>query len=297
MKILMTGGSGFIGQQFIATYTQHSYTVLSRDAQKARGILPQKNVAIIESLAELEDFDSFDVIINLAGEPIVDKRWSDSQKQRIQNSRWDITREIVQRIKDSENPPAVFLSGSAIGVYGDQGSKRITEASGTKGTAFSSQLCVEWEAIASEVKDKTRLILLRTGIVLHPDFGALNKMLLPFKLGLGGMVGDGSHFFSWIHWYDMVQGMGFLLNNADCHGPYNMTAPHPATNAEFTKALGKVLSRPTFCRVPPFVLKAMLGEASELLLDSQCVLPMALQGAGYEFTYHVSETALENLLE
>ncbi|NNJ71843.1 MAG: TIGR01777 family protein [Enterobacterales bacterium] len=297
MKILMTGGTGFIGQQFISTFTEHKYTVLSRNARRARITLPHTNVEIIEALDEIKDFDSFDAIINLAGEPIIDKRWTDSQKKRIEDSRWQITRDIVQRIQNSDNPPKIFLSGSAIGFYGNQGSSRISEASETQGEAFSTKLCVEWENIASQVADKTRLVLLRTGIVLHPDFGALNKMILPFKLGLGGNVSNGEHYFSWIHWQDMIHAMHFLLINDDCQGAYNMTAPQPCTNADFTTALGKVLHRPTLFTVPAFGLKLLLGEGAELLLDSQRVLPMALQGAGFEFTYHEAETALENLLD
>ena len=296
MNILMTGGTGFIGRQFISTFSDYNYTVLSRNRHKAQSVLPQSNVTIIESLTELSDLEGFDAIINLAGEPIIDKRWSDSQKQRIQNSRWQITEQLVELINESEKPPTVFLSGSAIGYYGEQGSTRITEASEVKGQAFSSELCVKWEEIAQQAAEKTRLVLLRTGIVLHPEFGALNKMLLPFKMGLGGRVSDGQHYFSWIHWQDMVQAMYFLLTNEDCQGAYNMTAPTPSTNEEFTKALGDVLHRPTIFTVPGFMLKIMLGEASELLLDSQRVLPMALQGAGFEFTYHEAQTALENLL-
>jgi uncharacterized protein (TIGR01777 family) len=297
MNILITGGTGFIGQQFIKRFPDYDYTVLTRNPHRARSILGAVTaLKLISSLDELSNLDDFNAVINLAGEPIVDKRWTDRQKAVIQASRWDTTRKLVALFNASSTPPAVLLSGSAIGIYGDHGAEEIDETTRVSQPDFSSELCQQWEQIAGEVAQKTRLVYLRTGIVLHPQFGALQRMILPFKLGLGGPIADGRHYFSWIHWQDMVDAMHYLLTHEQASGPFNMTAPVPVTNRTFTSALGKAVHRPTIFCVPGFALKTLMGESAELLLGSQRVIPKALVDAGYNFKYTNVQLALENLV-
>ncbi|WP_018983843.1 TIGR01777 family oxidoreductase [Salinimonas chungwhensis] len=293
MRILITGGTGFIGRHLIdALHLTHDITVLTRDKSKAGSALPQ-NITLINALTEISDFSALDAIINLAGEPIADSRWDAKQKRRICESRWEITRELVDRINATENPPATFLSGSAIGFYGRQGDKTVTEAQHHVHDEFTHELCKKWEEIALEAADVTRVCLLRTGVVLAKGEGALDKMALPFKLGLGGKMGNGKQYMSWIHIRDMVQAIIFLLKNADCNGPFNMTAPHPVTNKTFTSTLADVLNRPAIFTVPAFALKAAMGEAAEMLLTGQKVIPEKLQEAGFTFEYPLLESALK----
>lgn len=293
MKILMTGGTGFVGSAFIKRYgDQHEITVVSRHPKQAKKTLGP-TVSVLPSLAELEHLNAFDAVINLAGEPIADKRWTDAQKERIEQSRWHITETLVGLCAASDHPPHTFLSGSAIGYYGRQGATPVTEDDNTPHDEFSHQLCKRWEAIAQEAaSEQTRVCLLRTGVVLAGHGGALKKMLPPFRLGLGGPIGDGQQMMSWIHLDDMVAGIQFLLEHDQCQGPYNFTAPHPASNEAFSKTLGKVLHRPAFFRVPAFVLRTALGEMSDLLLTGQAVLPQRLEQAGFVFEYPQLEQAL-----
>ena len=297
MNILITGGTGFIGQLFIKTFTDYQYTVLTRNITKAEKIFSaDTTVGFITDLNQLKNLDDFDAVINLAGEPIADKRWTDQQKLRIQSSRWKITEQLVALFESSSSPPTTFISGSAIGFYGNHNALEITELSQTEHPDFSSKLCQTWEEKASTVSSNTRVVLLRTGIVLHPKFGALSKMLMPFKLGLGGRLGDGSQYFSWIHWQDMVSAIHFLLIDETLSGVFNMTAPNPVTNVQFSKSLGKALARPAFMPMPEWVLKLLMGESSELLLISQRVQPQSLLEAGYQFRYTELDATLAHLI-
>jgi len=294
MKIFMTGATGLIGRHFISRYPEHDYTILVRSQKRAAALL-SVSVRMIENLSELDSLDGFDAVINLAGEPIVGKRWGARQKQEICHSRWDITRQLADLIAASEVPPGVFLSGSAIGYYGEHGDVSIDE--GTKpGDGFPSQVCSTWESVAHAADGATRLILLRTGIVLSPEGGALQKMLLPFRMGLGGPIADGRQYMSWIHIEDMVQAMAYLLEHAECRGAFNMTALEPVTNRGFIQALGRVLRRPTWFAVPRAVLSVSMGEAACLLLESQKVLPKRLTECGYVFSHPQLQGALSNLL-
>ncbi|RDV24274.1 TIGR01777 family protein [Alteromonas aestuariivivens] len=292
MNILMTGATGLIGRHFIARFaSQYRFTVLSRNPERARQLL--SNVNTIGSLGELNDLSDFDAVINLAGEPIADKRWTSRQKQRICESRWSVTEELATAIRASEKPPSVFISGSAIGFYGRQGPAPVTESRHQVHDEFTHQVCRKWEELALTAQSaETRVCLLRTGIVLAKDGGALEKMAVPFHFGLGGKLGSGEQVMSWIHIDDMVEAMQFLLTHPQCQGPYNLTAPHPVSNREFTKSLGSALHRPTFFTVPETVLKLALGETSELLLSGQSVLPDRLQKAGFVFRYERLPSAL-----
>lgn len=296
MKILITGGTGTIGRRLIErTAQQHNFTVLTRDKNKAAQLLPN-TVTLITSLSQIDDFSQFEAVINLAGEPIADKRWTDEQRQRICNSRWDITRRLTTRISECDNPPKVFLSGSAIGYYGRQGQSIVTENEHQVNEEFTNTVCRKWEKLALEANKVTRVCVLRTGVVLAKGEGALGKMTLPFKLGLGGKMSDGKQYFSWIHVDDMINGILFLLENESCEGPFNMTAPEPVTNKTFTQTLAAVLHRPAFFTVPGFVLKAAMGDAADMLLTGQNVLPAKLTEAGFCFDYPQLRQALEKEL-
>ncbi len=296
MHILITGGTGLIGRHLIRTIKdKHTITVLTRNPDKASEILPD-SVSLTESLADFADFSQFDAVINLAGEPIADKRWTETQKQRICKSRWQLTQKLVEKIKASGAPPEIFISGSAVGYYGRQGKQTATEEQHHVHDEFTHTVCKQWECIAFKARsDITRVCTIRTGIVLAKDEGALGKMALPFKLGLGGKLGDGEQMMSWIHIEDEVAAIIFLLNNESCEGAYNLTAPNPVSNAEFSKQLAYALHRPNLFTVPAFVLKTVLGETSDLLLTGQRVLPARLASAGFNFNFPTLDVALNHL--
>lgn len=297
MKILITGGTGLIGSHLCqALREKHQLTVLTRNLADAQHKLGNQ-LNYLTSLDELADLNDYDAVINLAGEPIANKRWSPKQKDKICQSRWTITRQISQLIIGSSAPPAVFISGSAIGFYGSQQEQPLTEADDLLAhDEFSHQICMQWEAVAKLSQDHTRLCILRTGIVLSPAGGALKKMLPPFRVGAGGVIGDGKQFMSWIHLKDMIRGIEWLLHNEAAQGTYNFTAPHPVSNRTFTAVLAKVLNRPTLLPMPAFALKLGFGEMSTLLLEGQKVIPERLQQQGFEFIYPDLQPALKNLL-
>lgn len=295
MKIFVTGGTGLIGSNFIKRYPQYNYTVLTRSERKARKTLGE-SVELLGSLDRVEHLNDYDAVINLAGEPIVGKRWSEEQKKIICNSRWQTTQKLVDLIHASSNPPDVFLSGSAVGIYGDRGNEKISEDAIISANDFPSMLCEKWEAIALSAEPKTRVVLCRTGIVLDKNAGALEKMLLPFKMCLGGPFGDGKQYMPWIHINDMVRGIEFLLTHNQCKLAYNMAAPEPVTNNEFTRSLAQTLNRVAIFFIPELALKVMLGEASKLLLDSQRAVPIKLEGDNFHFDHAQLKTALAEIL-
>ena len=298
MHIFITGGTGLIGRHLIPALLRDAstkITVLTRDAIKAKASLPD-NVALVTSLDDPLDFDDVDAVINLAGEPIADKRWSETQKTRICESRWHITQQLTDKINAAKQPPATFISGSAIGYYGRQGNKLVTEAFTEVHHEFTHTVCEKWERIALQASQKTRICLLRTGVVLSGDGGALSKMRLPFSLGLGGRIGDGNQYMSWIHINDMVAAILFLLKHKNCEGAYNLTAPTPVTNSEFAKAYAASLGRPAIFPMPALALKLLMGEATDLLLTGQRVVPQKLQVAGFQFTYTDIRSAFAHLM-
>ncbi|GAB60155.1 TIGR01777 family oxidoreductase [Rheinheimera nanhaiensis] len=295
MNILLTGGTGLIGSALVTHWhNQHQLWVLSRDSHKAEKRLGNKAKVISELSAV--DFNQLDAVINLAGEPIADKRWTAQQKQRLCQSRWQLTEQLVQAINAADTPPSVLISGSAIGIYGRQDASLIHEDFSHYHCEFTHLLCQRWEQIALQAQsDKTRVCLLRTGIVLSAKGGALAKMLPAFKLGLGGRVGSGEQYMSWIHLSDMLRLIEFLLLHPTLTGPFNATAPAPVTNTEFSQTLAKVLHRPAIFPVPAFVLKLLLGEMADLLLTGQRVLPANLVKAGFEFKFATLAPALQDL--
>lgn len=295
MNILFTGGTGLIGQAFINKFRkEHSFTVVSRNTAKAAKILGN-DLSYAASIAEINDIGVFDAVINLAGEPIADKRWTDTQKKVICDSRWETTSQLAAKITSSNNPPKVFISGSAIGYYGDQGDFIVDEDTPPK-KEFTHELCSKWENIAETASsESTRLILLRTGVVLSPSGGALDKMAMPFKLGVGGTLGTGEQYLAWIHIDDMVDAIAYLLHSESSSGAFNLTAPNPVTNKVFSKQLASSLNRPCLFNVPSFVMKIAMGESSEMILKGQRVIPKKLSEAGYTFTFPTVDKALKNI--
>lgn len=296
MQILMTGGTGLIGSRLLSRFGEgDQITVLTRNLAEAQMALGRR-ARWLSSLKHLQNLDEYDAIINLAGESIADKRWSEEQKQRICQSRWQLTQKLVDLCQAGNHPPRVFLSGSAIGYYGRQGDAFISEYQQDFYDEFSHRLCKKWEEIALQVQsDATRVCLLRTGIVLSRRGGALVKMMPAFKFGLGGPMGNGQQYMSWIHISDMVAAILFLLEQPDCQGPYNLTAPNPVTNQQFSQALAEALQRPCLFRMPAFVVRTLFGEMSDLLLYGQRVLPKRLQEAGFHFQHQHLDEALKSL--
>ncbi|WP_395344246.1 TIGR01777 family oxidoreductase [Ningiella sp. W23] len=291
-SMLLTGGTGLIGRHLIKKLKdQYDITVVTRDPSRALRLLGNDIKAI--AMDDIDSLDSYDAIVNLAGEPIADKRWSDAQKERICQSRWQITERLVAMINQAQDKPDVFISGSAIGYYGRQDDTPITEDFKDFHEEFSRTVCAKWEDIANTASIRT--CVLRTGVVLSDDGGALSKMLMPFRLGLGGPIGDGKQFMSWIHIDDMVRGIQFLLENDQCSGPFNFTSPKPASNAFFAHKLCQRLDRPCIFTTPTFAVKALMGESSELVIYGQKVIPMRLENAGFNFSFPVLADALAAL--
>lgn len=297
MHVLITGATGLIGSALVKQLLafSHQVTALTRSPNIAREVLGDQ-VQLLDSLKSLTNLNEIDAVVNLAGEPIANRRWSKPQKNRIENSRWSTTETLVELIAKSSSPPSVLISGSAVGYYGKQRDNIVTEADEPSRQDFGHRLCAIWEDIALGAQSlNTRVCLLRTGIVLAPNGGALEKLLLPFKLGIGGPIGNGKHYMPWIHIDDMVAAILFLLDNAQCSGAYNLTAPSPVTNKTFSKALAKTLKRPAILPTPPIMLKILFGEMSEILLQGQNAIPDKLQQNGYKFKYDHIEKALHSL--
>ena len=295
MNILITGGTGFIGralcQQLLAN--GHQLVVLSRrPAQLSSPIIA------IDSLSKLPSDRPIDAVVNLAGEPIADKRWSQRQQQRIVNSRMHITQALINYFKSTTPKPQVFISGSAIGYYGIHGEQIISDELQDGDSSFSSQLCQQWEALAMEAQQLgIRTCLLRTGIVLGKHGGALQKMLLPFKLGLGGKIGSGQQWMPWIHLQDVIGIIEYCLQHNSVNGPINVTAPQPVTNQNFSRALGHALHRPAILPMPAFVIRLLFGQmGTELLLSGKKVLPAKILAEGYTFKYQNLEQALKQII-
>lgn len=296
MQILITGGTGLIGRHLIPRLLMlgHTVCVVTRTPEKARQTLDAR-VKIWPGLQNITSLDGIDAVINLAGEPIADKRWTEAQKQKLCDSRWTITQRLSELIQASDTPPAVLVSGSAIGYYGDLGEVVVTEEEPPH-NEFTHKLCARWEQIACTAQsDRTRVCLLRTGVVLAAKGGILGKMLPPFKLGLGGPIGNGRQYLAWIHIDDMVNGILWLLDH-DLRGPFNMVSPYPVHNEQFSHALGHALERPAILRVPATVIRLLMGESSVLVLGGQRALPKRLEAAGFTFRWYDLDDALGDIL-
>lgn len=295
MRILITGGTGFVGRRLVerALAANHEVMVISRDPERARRKLPD-SVRIGD---DATDFVSAapEAIVNLAGEPIADRRWSDPQKTRLVESRRHATRDVValcEQLAAQDRAPRVLVSGSAMGYYGDQGDRDVTEETPPH-DEFAHRLCAAWEKEALKAEAYgVRVACLRTGLVLDAGGGTLAKMMPAFKFGLGGRLGDGRQYMPWIHREDLVGAIEFLLAEESLAGAFNGSAPQPVTNAEFTRAMGRHLQRPTRLCVPAPLLKLGLGEMSRLLLTGARMRPVRLQEAGFTFRYPTLDDAL-----
>ncbi|RAH36874.1 TIGR01777 family oxidoreductase [Halomonas sp. SL1] len=300
MRILITGGSGFVGQALCRRLITdgHRVQVVSRDPAQARLKLPE-GVDVRRSALDFVDTPP-EALVNLAGEPIAGKRWSEAQKERLLDSRLGATRELVQlceQLKASHGrAPSVMVSASAMGYYGDQGDTVVTEETPPH-DEFAHRLCQRWEAAAEGVTAfGTRLAILRLGLVLDAGGGMLQRLLPPFKLGLGGRLGDGTQFMPWVHRQDLVNAILLLLERDDLQGAFNGSAPHPVTNAVFTRLLARHLHRPALLPVPAKVLEIGLGEMSRLLLTGADMRPARLEEAGFVFRFPTLEEALTDIL-
>ena len=300
MKILVTGATGLIGSRLCQLLTGDGHTViaLSRSPERAKKLAvaaaykwqPEAELPPEQALNEV------DAVVHLAGEPIAAHRWSDEQKRRIRDSRVVSTRNLVNALRLTATKPGVLVSSSAIGFYGDRADELLIESS-PAGNDFMSEVCVSWEQEAERAKHfGVRVVVVRTGVVLSADGGALKKIVPPFRLGVGGPLGSGRQWFPWIHIEDIVGIFREAIFSTSLSGPINGTAPELATNAEFTRQLGRVLRRPAFLPVPEFALRGLMGEMANVLLGSQRVVPKAMLDAGYRFHYTSLAAALEGLL-
>jgi uncharacterized protein len=299
MKILMTGVTGLIGSALCQRLKKEGHAIvgLSRSPERA-GHLAVDEMLKWDGQSPLPQsyLEGVDAVVHLAGEPIADGRWTPERKKRIRDSRILSTRYLVDAMLAAADKPAVLICGSAVGIYGDRGDEVLDEQS-PAGTDFLAGICKEWEGEASRARTgNIRTVEMRIGVVFANAGGALQKILPPFKMGVGGRLGSGRQWFPWIHIDDIVGLFAFALTNASLNRPLNGTAPEVVTNAEFTRQLGKVLHRPTWFPVPEFGLKFLFGDMAAILLASQRVVPKAVQEAGYKFQYPRLMPALENLV-
>ncbi len=309
MNILITGGTGLIGRALVTKLIEdgHEVTVLTRNPEKAKTILHSGSLTKKWDGINTSDWASIieqtDVVINLAGasiageslQAILTRRWTDQQKNRILQSRLNAGKALVTAIQAASKKPAVLIQASAVGFYGPHENQIIPENT-PPGTDFLASVCQSWEESTAEVEEMgVRRVVIRTGLVFAPEGGILPLMLLPFRLFVGGPIGNGKQAVSWIHLDDQINAIRFTIENESAHGAYNLSAPNPVNNAEFGRIAGKKLRRPNWLPIPGFAIKLVLGEKATLVLDGQQVVPQRLLEAGYEFKYKTLETALQDL--
>jgi uncharacterized protein (TIGR01777 family) len=302
MKIIIAGGSGFLGSALTSHLigNGHDITVLTRSHHPAA---PRPHLTFAawtpngHSGAWARELNGAAAVVNLAGESIAAKRWSPAQKERLRQSRLMATRSLTTAIRELPQAPPAFVSGSAVGYYGDRGEESLTEAS-APGSDFLATLCQEWENAAADAAQVTRVAVVRTGIVLDRKEGALAKMLLPFRMFAGGPLGSGHQYMPWIHKADWTRLVTWIIEHDAARGPVNATGPQPVTNAVFSKALGHALKRPSFMPAPGFALRVALGEmADALLLSGQRAMPARAVDLGFSFTFNNVTEALVNVLQ
>lgn len=296
MKILVTGATGLVGSELVPFLTGQGHDILRLTRRQ-----PQEANDIRWDPARKElpkgRLEGTDVVIHLAGENLAEKRWTPQFKETLRASRVDATRFLCETLTQLTTLPKTLICASAVGIYGDRGSDLLNETS-TPGEGFLADLCRDWEAACEPARAKgIRVVNLRFGVILSPKGGGLAKMITPFKMGVGGVLGSGNQYWSWIAIDDIVGAINHCITHEKMHGPVNATAPRPVTNYDFTKTLGAVLGRPTIFPVPGFIARVALGEmANELLLTSARVMPNRLSESGYQFAYPSLEPALKHLL-
>jgi len=293
MKILITGSTGLIGSELQKDLAAKGYELLLASRTAKTG--PEHiEWSVEDGFADPDKLEGIDVVVHLAGESISGLRWTDDKKKAIRDSRVLGTRNVVEAIAQLKNRPKTFIAASALGFYGERGDEEVTESS-PAGDDFLAGVCKEWEAESRRAEDAgIRTVLLRSGIVLSKDGGALGTMLVPFKLGLGGVVGDGKQWMSWISLTDEIAIINYVIENENIRGAVNAVSPNPVTNHEFTKTLGEVLYRPTILPVPEFAVSMLFGEMGDaLLLGSTKIIPKRLEDAGFEFRYPNLKEAIE----
>ena len=295
MNILISGSTGLIGTALKNTLNSAGHSVYPLHRNMAGGVpfywSPTKNSIHLDETIQL------DIVVHLAGENIADSRWTKEKKREIIQSREDGTRILCHALANLSHKPALLISGSAIGFYGETGSDIVDENSHA-GTGFLAEIAQRWEAATQAAEQAgIKTVHIRTGLVLSPLGGVLQRMLLPVKMGLGGKVGNGQQYMSWVSISDMINMIQFIIENNSLQGPVNMVSKNPVTNSTFIKTLGKVLNRPTFFPLPAFMARLLFGEmADPLLLSSTRVYPAKLEAAGYEFINDDLESALKDLL-
>jgi uncharacterized protein len=301
MQIFITGASGLIGTHLFAMLKENNYEViaLSRNPNHTGQVL--KDIKVIkwdpqEKDNWIETINGDFAVINLAGENISKGRWTDDKKSRIIDSRVETSKLLTESIIRSCVRPKVFIQASAIGYYDGYSGNLCTESS-PKGNRFLSDMVYQWEESVKQLNDLTRLVIIRSGVVLSNKGGAFPSMILPFRFYAGGAVGSGKQWLSWIHIKDELNAIKFILENFSCNGIFNLVAPNPITNEEFAKIAGKTLSSPPWLKVPAFMIKLLFGEmGKELLLSGEKVIPEKLLKAGFTFSYSNLSEALQNLL-
>lgn len=298
MNILITGGTGFIGSYLRTLLLQegHLLTIVTRspDKYKNESAKNQRFVSWDENLAV--QMEKADAVINLAGASIFGKRWTEEVKEKIYNSRIRCTEQLVAAIEEVNDRPSVMISASGADYYGGSGDQVLDE-SAEPGDSFLANVCIDWEQAARQVTDLgVRLTIPRIGVVLEEDGGALQQMLLPFKLFVGGPIGSGNQYFPWIHMLDLCRGLMYPIENENLEGPYNLNAPNPVTMDEFASELASQLRRPSLFRVPEFVLDIVLGEAANPVVTSKRMKPRKLQQYDFEFRFAYLREALGDIL-
>lgn len=284
MNIVMSGSTGFVGRYLSDAFTDEGWTVIP---------LKREDFTLADD-DFLRKCEGADAVVNLAGAPIVG-RWTEEYKKTLMSSRLGTTRKIVNALKRMAVKPDVFISTSAVGIYSSEGVHTEDHSKYSKG--FLGELALSWEAEALKAEQAgVRTVIFRFGIVLGRNGGALEKMLIPFKLGLGGILGDGKQAFSWIHIEDLKRAYFAAIGNKGFSGIYNLTAPHPVTNKGLTRALGSALNRPTLLKIPSFVLKAKYGEGAQAIMEGQRVVPKRLLESGFTFKFEKIEDALGDLV-
>ncbi len=302
MKVVLAGGTGFIGKALLHRLIEegHRVVLLTRSPSAHKELATDKVQLAkwdAKSVGAWADFaEGAEAVLNLAGEPLVGKRWTKKQKARLLESRLSATRAITSAIAQAGKRPSVFINASAVGFYGDVPQGEVTE-SHPKGRGFLGDVCERWEVEARRAEERgVRVVCLRIGIVLEKEGGALSRMIPPFQYFIGGPLGSGRQWVPWIHREDLLSIILFLMARPDINGAVNGTAPNPATMKEFCKAVGSALHRPSWAPVPAFALRVLLGEMAEVLLTGARVVPQKLEEAGFPFRYPALDGALTAIL-